>query len=253
MIKIQWWNSTDFGNTLYSRGFRQQLFLDTVLGTPEILEVIVGDSDGEGGVIPSFQKRAKQYKFEVFVPEFLIDALNDIRLHDNINITDELGVVYEVTNRSTFEVGDGTWSNTGCNKLLTISFQTGERIIRTNCPVEGCEEEIEKTDCTSTAIIADYDLWQPLLSEWSLLSINGPFNDYDLTPQHIQISDTAGLETHLNSLGIGTWNVTLNGAGTVLTITNTQDLPANNLFISICFEALLAPPNAPCYVFTTDC
>lgn len=246
MIKIEWWNSTEIGNTLYSRGFRQQLLLDTILGTPEILEVLVGDSDGEGGVIPSFQRRSKQYKFEVFVPEFLADALNDIRLHDNINITDDLGIVYPVTNRNTFEVGDGTWSNTGCNKLLTIAFQTGERVIRTNCPPEQCENEA--TTCTSTLIVANFDLWNSS-SEWEFLFLDG--FSYNLTSLHIVISDTAGLETYLNGLGIGTWTVVLSGAG-ILTIKNVQLLPPASSFLSMCFRDFILG-DRPCYGFSTSC
>lgn len=247
MITIEWWNSTDIGNTLYSRGFRNRVILDTILGTPEILEVIVGDSDGEGGVIPSFQKRAKQYKFEVFVPEFLVDALNDIRLHDNINITDELGVVYEVTNRSTFEVGDGTWSNTGCNKLLTIAFQTGERVIVTNCPVEGCDDDIEPTTCTSTAIIADFDRWDAT-SYWTFLYYNSI--GVDLGGGTILISDFAGLESFLNGLGLGTWTVT--GTATSCTITNVQDIPAVNDFNSIKLHDPVSS-DSPVYGFSSDC
>ena len=250
MIIIEWWNSTDIGNTLYSRGFKNRVILDTILGLPETLEVVVGDSDGEGGVIPSFQRRSKQYKFEVYVPEFMVDALNDIRLHDNINITDDLGIIYPVANRNTFEVGDGTWSNTGCSKLLTIAFQTGERVIRTNCPEEGCENIIEATTCTSTSIVADFALWNTL-SEWTYLFLNGGTN-YDLTSLHIDINNTSGLETYLNGLGIGTWTVVLDGTGNVLTITNVQDLPAVSSFLSMCFKDLISG-NSPCYVFTTDC
>lgn len=245
MITIEWWNSTDIGNTIYSRGFRQQLILDTVLGVPEILEVIVGDSDGEGGVIPSFQRRSKQYKFEVFVPEYIVDALNDIRLHDNINITDSLGIVYPVANRNTFEVGGGTWSSTGCNKLLTIAFQTGERVIRTNCPPISCEDDM--TICESVCIIADLDRWDAS-SYWTSLFYNA--STIDLGGGTILITDFAGLESFLNGLGLGTWTVT--GTATSCTITNIQDSPAVNDFNSIELEDPVAGQR-PVYGFTSNC
>lgn len=133
IIKLEWGNSCDIGDTMYQTGFKNVLYFDTIIGLPQTKTLTEGTQNGEGKLIPSFQRRAKAYEFQVFVPEYVIDALGDVRLHDNIRITQmDPYLIYEVTDRTSFVVSS-SFEFVGCNAHAVVSFEASEVVIKTGC------------------------------------------------------------------------------------------------------------------------
>jgi hypothetical protein len=245
MITIQWWNDTNFANTVYTRNFKHKLMLDTFLALPEVVEVVVAEANGEGVNVALFQRMSKRYSFEVVAPEFIIDALHDIRLHDNITVTDHDGVEYVVSNRNTWDVGGGVWLGMGCQKQLTVTFQTNDRVIRTNCTNDSCSDGV---DCSSVCVVSGTSTYNE--SYWHEINISG--QAIDLSIENIEIRDLSALETHLNTLGYGVFTVTENLVLDEIIISNVQGLPAQHSLISIAFEDTITA-NIPVFMFSTDC
>lgn len=95
-LKIEWWDlsnmETPDGEIDYTNQYRNFVLLPTELGKPEYpFEEEVDKRDGYTFV--EKQVSEKTYKFTFVAPEFLLDAMRLIRMHDCITITNK-GVSY---------------------------------------------------------------------------------------------------------------------------------------------------------------
>jgi hypothetical protein len=126
---IEFWNSCDLGNYLYQAHFKQRFYFEQTVGLPEYLKEEEGTTDGKKRFIPSFQKIKKIYQIDFgLVPEYMVDALQVMQLHDTkwIYLTDGgSGEMQDI--ELTVE-----WERLGCYAQVKMKFST-EFINKTAC------------------------------------------------------------------------------------------------------------------------
>lgn len=175
-IKIEWGNSCDIGNTLYEQGFTNSIYFDTIIGLPKTNHLTEANENGAGELITTFQRRTKTFQFEVFIPEYVVDALQDIRLHNRIRIIqlDPL-IVYEVVDNTTFSV-ETNFEFAGCFADTIVTFTAREVIVKTGCctnlGLSKCWDDCAFTgSCSATFPVA------PRVGQ--IVLIGGPSLDYE--------------------------------------------------------------------------
>lgn len=137
-IKLEWRNSCNLGNILYSNGdaavtaFRNKLFLETEIGTPEYLHDEIGHEDGNAVFVKEEESLVKNYKFKVVCPEDIVDALEAMALHDDIRITYVNGL-YSSAIRNVKV--NATWleDTNECMAEVEVIFQQDDQIVKGSC------------------------------------------------------------------------------------------------------------------------
>lgn len=133
-IKLEWRNSCDIGETLYQTAYTNVLYFDTIIGLPRTIHQTEGIENGDGDFTTTFQRRAKTYEMTVYVPEYVLDALQDVRLHDTIKITSVTPYrVYEVVDKTTFQVESNFEFDAQCMATAVITFEAHEVLIKSGC------------------------------------------------------------------------------------------------------------------------
>lgn len=132
-IKLQWSNTCDLGSIYYNgSGFQNIVYFETEIGEPEYEYEVEEDYNSAGVLISTFQRLNKIYKFKVVVPEYVVDALMAMELHDTITLTIlNTGYTSNITNVKV----DANWEDitNECMATCTISFQQGDHIVKTAC------------------------------------------------------------------------------------------------------------------------
>ena len=94
--RLQWWNTCDiedkiiYNQTTLNCFFYNQLFLDAGLFKPEYPTLRDIEEDGAGNTTETFKKWSKNKTLDIVAPEFIIDALSAVFIHDNIRLQDPL-------------------------------------------------------------------------------------------------------------------------------------------------------------------
>lgn len=88
MITIEWRGSCDFGEVFFQQGFKQRIYIDSVIANPDYDLREEGGEDGQKQFHQTFALFKKIYKFEFIAPEYICDAMTLIPLHDDITIYD---------------------------------------------------------------------------------------------------------------------------------------------------------------------
>lgn len=87
LLKIEWKNSADIGGLPYSLGFMQRLYLDAAVSAPSYPYREEGEKDGAGEFVALSRTLAKTWNFDTrLIPEFLLDVLQSLTLHDSVTI-----------------------------------------------------------------------------------------------------------------------------------------------------------------------
>ena len=98
MIRLQWYDYSDLvmdgGCIAYSNGFKNVLWLPTLLGKPEYDFTEEGETR-DGYFFPEKQISEKRYKCTFLAPEYLCDVMRLIRLSDVVEVTDNYGNDYK--------------------------------------------------------------------------------------------------------------------------------------------------------------
>lgn len=121
-LKIEWFNSVDYGSVLYQDGFKNRIYLDTELERPDYNVTFESDVNGDNQEIPKFKKWEKAYKFTVWMQEDLVDAFTFMSTCDTIEVTPQTGetlIVQEGSMRVEYE-----WEEAGCLAKATVTFVT---------------------------------------------------------------------------------------------------------------------------------
>lgn len=86
MLMVEWQNKNNIGSSLiYQNGFFQRLYLDTAILEPKYKVDQEGEEDGFEVFHPTFTKLSKQLAIQTeLIPEFLVDALAALPLHDQV-------------------------------------------------------------------------------------------------------------------------------------------------------------------------
>lgn len=86
-LKIDWKHKLPIGRAIYQTGFINRVYLDAILSDPTYKVTEEGDEDGHGVFQPTRSRLDKTFKFDTTpLPEFLIDALAAIPLHNGVTI-----------------------------------------------------------------------------------------------------------------------------------------------------------------------
>lgn len=128
MIKIEYWHNEDFihpkGHIRYKYPFRNRVYIKSDIAKPEYPyeEKVI---KREGFVFPIQQISYKLYKFEFLGPEYLFDAIRVIRMHDNIEISQ---------NNNFYDVDEllmisPKWENEGDIGIVNIEFKTDTVVV----------------------------------------------------------------------------------------------------------------------------
>ncbi len=133
-IKLEWNNSCDLGGIYYGGGFVNRYFFDANIGKPDYEYEIEEEFNGDGVLIATFQRLVKTYKFQVFVPEYVADALELMQLHDTITLTFLDGTYSSAIRNIKADISWEDMSN-DCMAVATISFQQDDQVVKTNCCV----------------------------------------------------------------------------------------------------------------------
>lgn len=86
-VKMEWWNDCDTGNIIYQTGYKNLIYLDTdvVQNQPTIEET--GIENGYGEFVQTGSRWVDNYSVEDVVPEFVMQALLMLRMHEKIKLT----------------------------------------------------------------------------------------------------------------------------------------------------------------------
>ena len=146
-LKIKYRNSCDLAGSLFTAtkpSFSYVIYLNVDVGKSIYEYTEEGRDDGEKNFIPDFKKLAKVYEFTTLVPEYILDCLYSIMLHDTIVITLKNDETSRVRN---FKVQQNGWNDFGSMCNVTVQF-TVDYVISTGCcgnekltfePCKACE------------------------------------------------------------------------------------------------------------------
>lgn len=126
-LKFEYWNTCDLGNIYYQGGQHFIFYLDADVGEPIHEDVEEGQENGDGDFIPTYRRQMKRYRIRTgLVPDYLIDAIQRMKLHDNIELTFKSGEVEQIYNvdvEAEWQFERYAWQGT-----LTITFDMDETI-----------------------------------------------------------------------------------------------------------------------------
>ena len=134
---IDYYHSSDIDGIDYTNGdyaqFSNKLVVDTKLNRPRHEYEEDGTEDGEGEFLPTFQKIVKRYRFIFYAPEYIVDAVMLLPLHDTINVAtaNATNQNENLTNTKSWVV-DVDWNDTKGFAKITCEFHT-EAITLTPC------------------------------------------------------------------------------------------------------------------------
>ena len=153
-LKFEYWNTCDLGNIYYQGGQHFIFYLDADVGEPIHEEVEEGQENGDGDFIPTYRRQMKRYRIRTgLIPDYLIDAIQRMKLHDHIELTfktGEIEQIYNVDIEPEWVFEKRLWQ-----ALVTITFDMDEKVIVSGCCDNLTVEQVERITADSTFITAD--------------------------------------------------------------------------------------------------
>ena len=126
-LKFEYWNTCDLGNIYYQGGQHFIFYLDADVGEPIHEEVEEGQENGDGDFIPTYRRQMKRYRIRTgLIPDYLIDAIQRMKLHDHIELTFKSGEVEQIYNvdcEAEWQFEKYAWQGT-----VTLTFDMDESI-----------------------------------------------------------------------------------------------------------------------------
>jgi len=118
MVKIEYWNGYDILDMHYEGSYRNRFWLNVDIIKPEYPVTREQNEDSQGDAHNLWLKWEKQYSFEIYTLEHVVDMLSMITMHDNVWITLENGYSGKVKDF----VIDPAWSNIPSVAKVKCSF-----------------------------------------------------------------------------------------------------------------------------------
>jgi len=139
-LRFEYWNECDLGYIYYQGGQHFIFYIDGDITEPFHEEVEDGQENGDGTFIPTYRKGLKRYRIRTtLVPDYLIDAMQRMKLHDHIELTfksGEIEQIYNVDIEPEWVFEKRLWQ-----ALVTITFDMDESIT-----VGACCDNLTVTD-----------------------------------------------------------------------------------------------------------
>lgn len=132
ITRLSYFDKGIIGGIFYDtlpRVYENVIFFKQDIGKPEYEYIEEGEEDGLGNFSPDYKKLSKKYLLQSVLPEYFLDAINLIPLHNNISIQTSEGHTADIdtlTVSNKWEGEIGTWG------LVDLVFTT-DFIIKTNC------------------------------------------------------------------------------------------------------------------------
>lgn len=149
-LQLTFSHSCNLGDIKYEDDFEQVLYLDTEAMEPIFPYEEKGQENGYGVFVPTWQKQDKQYVIKTkLVPQFLVDVLHRLKLHDSITLMDNVGdsfTIEEIDVEHEWQFGDKYYA------IVTLTVSLGEKIVVTGC----CSAINECTGGSSTTCDEKY-------------------------------------------------------------------------------------------------
>lgn len=142
-VSLSWNNSKPLGGIRYGEGFTQTLLLNSEILEPDYRFDEEGDLNGEEVFVRDLAKLSKLRVLESGgVPEYLVDAINAIPLHDDVRVGafDDLGKLTAKT----------AWLKGACRGNVSVTFEDERPVLWREC-----DEVEEATEVSQTGFIAD--------------------------------------------------------------------------------------------------
>lgn len=131
-LKIEYWNSCDLGNIYYQGGQHFWFFLDADVMEPFHEDIEDGQENGEGQFIATYRKQTKRYRIRTgLVSDYLIDAIQRMKLHDHVELTFKTGEIEQIYNIDV-EV-EWEFEKQLYQGIVTITFDIDESVLLTAC------------------------------------------------------------------------------------------------------------------------
>ena len=91
-LTINFSNTCDIGDLVYQNGFEQTTWLETEAMEMSFPQEEEGQKNGEGGFVRTFARQVKKYLARTkALPAYMIEVFNRMKLHDTIEIIDQVG------------------------------------------------------------------------------------------------------------------------------------------------------------------
>jgi len=98
-LKFEYWDTCDLGNIYYQGGQHFWFYLDGDVLEPFHEETEDGQENGDGDFIPTYRRGMKRYRIRTgLVPDYMVDAIQRMKLHDHIELTFKTGEIEQVYN-----------------------------------------------------------------------------------------------------------------------------------------------------------
>jgi len=131
-LKFEYWNTCDLGNIYYQGGQHFWFYLDGDVLEPFHEETEDGQENGDGTFIPTYRKGVKRYRIRTsLVPDYLIDAMQRMKLHDNIELTFKTGEIEQIYN---VEIeAEWVFEKYLWQAIVTLTFDMDEKVVVSGC------------------------------------------------------------------------------------------------------------------------
>lgn len=131
-LKLEYWNTCDLGNIYYQGGQKFWFYLDADVAEPFHEDVEDGQENGDGEFIPTYRRQMKRYIIRTgLLSDYLIDAIQRMKLHDNIYLTFKTGEIEQIYNVDV-EV-EWQFEKFLHQGMVTMTFDMREGVLLTSC------------------------------------------------------------------------------------------------------------------------
>ena len=131
-LKFEYWNECDLGNIYYQGGQHFIFYLDGDVLEPFHEDVEDGQENGDGDFTPTYRRQVKRYRIRTsLVPDYLIDAMQRMKLHDHIILTFKTGEVerlYNLDIEADWQFEKYSWQGT-----VVLTFDMDEKVVLGAC------------------------------------------------------------------------------------------------------------------------
>lgn len=129
--KLEWSNSCDFATLIYQTGYKNLLYLTSELARAEPSVVEEGITNGEGKFFQTSAIYFDNYKIEEYVPEYVMNALVALKMHDTVMITQPYNRHSGLVRNAN---GSINWTDSDeQSAAVTLEFQQEINLNKTGC------------------------------------------------------------------------------------------------------------------------
>lgn len=129
-VTLSFSNCCNLGDLLYEYDFLQTLWLKSDNIESAFPYVEKGQENGDGKFIPTFRRQEKTYIIRTdIIPQYLVEVLNRLKLHDVMTYIDQVGDAYNVESVDV----ENEWVESKYFATAAITIDLGESVTAFGC------------------------------------------------------------------------------------------------------------------------